>query len=539
MATLSPQLDPAWQGTFALSARAQWDLSLQTVAGECAAVLDLPQPFAVRIKQDAPLCFSYVLDQGLQLKGLEPKLFVRDSMQYLGTMRADGVFQADQWDLHGLSFSLSPECIQRGIDAKLLSQDWKNLYYESYLEGKGDLHCSLNNLQFKGGLRDGRYGIKEQIYPLQNVALHYDNGLVQCHFKTALNQQPLWGDLRVDLNGAPFGSIHVSDHVKPEGIEAAFRSNGALLCWESIQGSACGIDVQLKAVKGNPVPHATFMNGTINIDGSRLDAFFPKAMQEKFKNLKLGKGYEFQGDLVLWQDPKKGFQLNGQLLGRQFELLGYQFDQLRAQLEATPEQIQISKLMIDDEAGLFQLKKIAINQNPSDQKWSFYIPLLQIKDLQPSLMKKIDSRTASVKPLVIRNLSLSEIRGDLNDARGWAGEGYLNFTNAFKKESTIFETPIEMIKNFGLDPGLLTPIQGEIDLELRGDKFYLVNMKNSFSDGKRAQFFLSPSNQTSYIDLNGNIHIDILMRQDVVLKLTEAFTLIVRGTLDKPRYGLQ
>lgn len=362
---------------------------------------------------------------------------------------------------------------------------------------------------------------------------------MQCHFKTALNQQPLWGDLRVDLNGAPFGSIHVSDHVKPEGIEAAFRSNGALLCWESIQGSACGIDVQLKAVKGNPVPHATFMNGTINIDGSRLDAFFPKAMQEKFKNLKLGKGYEFQGDLVLWQDPKKGFQLNGQLLGRQFELLGYQFDQLRAQLEATPEQIQISKLMIDDEAGLFQLKKIAINQNPSDQKWSFYIPLLQIKDLQPSLMKKIDSRTASVKPLVIRNLSLSEIRGDLNDARGWAGEGYLNFTNAFKKESTIFETPIEMIKNFGLDPGLLTPIQGEIDLELRGDKFYLVNMKNSFSDGKRAQFFLSPSNQTSYIDLNGNIHIDILMRQDVVLKLTEAFTLIVRGTLDKPRYGLQ
>ncbi|MBS0653451.1 MAG: hypothetical protein JSR39_08010 [Verrucomicrobia bacterium] len=539
LAAIDPKLKPAVQGAFACSARAEWQLGSATIDGECTAVVDMKPPFNILMKQETPLRFSYTDGQGLHLKGIEPKLYVKGSMQYLGTVRANAVIQKDQYDLSEIQFSLSPESVQRAIDAKVISSDFKQFYYESFLEGRGDLHSSANQVLFKGSLRDGRYGIKDQIFSLQNIGIIYENALLQCHFKTALNEQPLWGSLHVDLKGAPVGSVHICDHIKPEGIQAEFRSNGTALFWESILGSACGIDVQLKKATSSQMPNATVLTGNVNIDGSRLDAFFPKEMKEKFKNLKLGKGYEFKGDLVLWNDSKKGFQLNGQLLGHRFELLGYQFDRLRAVIEANPQSIQISKLGIDDEAGLFQIKKIAIDHNASNEKWSFYIPLLQIKDLQPSLMKKIDSRDATVKPLVIRNLSLSEIRGDLNDPRGWAGEGHLNFTNAFKKESTLFETPIEMIKNFGIDPGLLTPIQGEIDIELRGDKFYLVNMKNSFSDGKRAQFFLSPADQTAFIDLNGNIHIDICMRQDVVLKLTEALTLTVRGTLDKPRYGLK
>ncbi|MGE3533209.1 MAG: hypothetical protein AB7H48_00055 [Parachlamydiales bacterium] len=539
LSAVDPKFKSLSQGAFALSARAKWQVGSPTIEGECTAVADTNLPFNVLVKQETPLRFCYVDGQGLHLKGIESKLYIKGSMHYLGAIKASAVIQNDQYDLSEIQFSLSPEAVQRAIDAKWVSSDIKQFYFESFLEGRGDLHSSKNEILFKGSLRDGRYGMKDQIFSLQNIGISYENAKLQCQFKTALNEQPLWGSLNVDLTGAPVGSLHVCDHVKPEGIQAEFRSNGTALCWESIQGSACGIDVQLKKVTSSQLSNATVLTGNINIDGSRLDAFFPKEMKEKFKNLKLGKGYEFQGDLVLWNDSKKGFQLNGQLMGRQFELLGYQFERLRAVIEATPQSIQISKLGIDDEAGLFQIKKIAIDHNASNQKWSFHIPLLQIKDLQPSLMKKIGSRDAMVKPLVIRNLSLSEIRGDLNDPRGWMGDGHLNFTNAFKKESTLFETPIEMIKNFGLDPGLLTPIQGEIDIELRGDKFYLVNMKNSFSDGKRAQFFLSPADQTAFIDLSGNIHIDIKMRQDVVLKLTEALTLTVRGTLDKPRYGLK
>ncbi len=539
LSALDPKLKSSVQGAFACSARAQWQLGSPIIDGECTVVVDVKAPFNLKMKQETPLRFTYGDRQGLHLKGIESKIYVKGSMQYLGTVRANAVIQRDQYDLNEIQFSLSAELVDRAIEAKWISSDLKQFYCESYLEGRGDLHCSANQLLFKGSLRDGLYGIKDQIFSLQSVGIIYENALLQCYFKTALNEQPLWGSLKIDLRGAPSGCIHICDHMKPEGIQAEFRSSGGALFWESVQGSACGIDIQLNKVTSSQISNATVLRGNVNIDGSRLDAFFPKEMKEKFKNLRLGKGYEFQGDLLLWNDSKKGFQLNGQLLGRQFELLGYQFDRLGAMIEASPESIHISKLGIDDEAGCFQIKKVSIDHNTSNQKWSFHIPLLQIKDLQPSLMKKIGSRDATVKPLVIRNLSLNEIRGDLNDPRGWIGEGHLNFTNAFKKESTLFETPIEMIKNFGIDLGLLTPIQGEIDIELRGDKFYLVNMKNSFSDRKRAQFFLSPADQTAFIDLNGNIHIDIKMRQDVVLKLTEALTLTVRGTLDKPRYGLK
>jgi hypothetical protein len=95
-----------------------------------------------------------------------------------------------------------------------------------------------------------------------------------------------------------------------------------------------------------------------------------------------------------------------------------------------------------------------------------------------------------------------------------------------------------MIKKIGLDLGILTPVQGELDIELHGDKCYLMALKNAFSDGNRSEFYLAPSKELSYIDLSGKMHIDLKMRQDVMLKITEPFTLTIRGTLEKPRYGL-
>ena len=134
---------------------------------------------------------------------------------------------------------------------------------------------------------------------------------------------------------------------------------------------------------------------------------------------------------------------------------------------------------------------------------------------------------------------MSEIRCRIGDKSTLEGSGRLSFVNQFKKEASIFDVPFEMIKKVGLDPGLLTPIQGELEMELRGDKFYLLSLQNSFSEGNRAEFYLAPSKDLSYIDLDGKVHIDLSMRQDVMLKITEPFTLTIRGTLDKPRYGLQ
>ena len=154
-------------------------------------------------------------------------------------------------------------------------------------------------------------------------------------------------------------------------------------------------------------------------------------------------------------------------------------------------------------------------------------------------MRKVGSQALVIKPFTIQNFILSEIKGCLGDKSSLEGSGRLTFDNQYKKESSFLDVPLEMIKKIGLDPGLLTPIHGELQMELRGDKFYLVALENSFSEGGRAEFYLWPEHELSYIDLEGKVNINLKMHQDVLLKIIEPFTLTIRGTLEKPRYGLQ
>jgi hypothetical protein len=195
----------------------------------------------------------------------------------------------------------------------------------------------------------------------------------------------------------------------------------------------------------------------------------------------------------------------------------------------------LSNLKIEDGAGVVGIRKIELNRKAD---WEFSIPQILVRQLQPSLLHKIGAEQPVVKPFTIKNFTLTDIRGRLGDKASLEGSGHLMFVNQFKKEASILDIPLEMIKKIGLDLGLLTPVQGELQMELRGDKFYLVSLDNSFSEGGRAEFYLSPEKNLSYIDLEGKVHIDLKMRQDVVLKITEPFTLTIRGTLDKPRYGL-
>jgi len=63
-------------------------------------------------------------------------------------------------------------------------------------------------------------------------------------------------------------------------------------------------------------------------------------------------------------------------------------------------------------------------------------------------------------------------------------------------------------------------------------------LKNAYSDGKRSKFYLS-SYKDSFIGLDGELFIDIKMKQYVLLKITEPFTLSIRGNLSKTKYSLR
>ena len=69
-------------------------------------------------------------------------------------------------------------------------------------------------------------------------------------------------------------------------------------------------------------------------------------------------------------------------------------------------------------------------------------------------------------------------------------------------------------------------------------KVYLTELSDSHSEGKRSKFYLS-SSEPSYIDLGGAVNINIKMKQYVLLKVTEPFTLSIGGTFEDIRYSLK
>ncbi len=505
--------------------------------GETNLFIDLQAPLAISANNRKTIPFTYDNANGLICNRIDVQFKDKTSGAYLAEFKADRLSWPQQENLafEKLEFSLSPKMTDACIHAKILPVLFKDLRWEGNLEGSGDLQISSGPV-FQATLKPGRYGFGDKDFPFEQLHMRYEKDLLTMRGKTNIEEMPLWGTLQVDLSKEPFGVCKFFDHPKSEGLKILFNTLAGKLIWERVQGCCYGIDCDLAKNKSRKIPSATILSGNLKLDCHSLSPLLPKEVREGLASLNIGSGYQWQGDLILWQEPKRGFQANGTLSGDEFEFLGYQFRRLQGVLDATQDRILITDLKIDDPAGMIGIKKFELNHNG---KWHLYIPQILVRQLQPSLMHKIDADPHMVKPFIIKNCTFAEIRGKLGDKASLEGSGKLTFVNQFKKESSFLDLPLEMIKKIGLDPNLLTPVEGELEIELRGDKFYLMSLANSFSEGNRAEFYLAPGKEPSYIDLDGKIHIDLKMHQDVMLKITEPFTLTIRGTLEKPRYGLQ
>ncbi len=166
------------------------------------------------------------------------------------------------------------------------------------------------------------------------------------------------------------------------------------------------------------------------------------------------------------------------------------------------------------------------------------IPQIVVQDFRPSLLKKIGRYQGQIKPLNIRDMSFHNIRGTLGDLKSFTGKGSLTFTNTFKSDYNILDIPFEILGRLGLDMGLLVPIRGHLDYFLSDGKVHLTELSDSHSEGKRSKFYLS-SSESSFIDLDGSVNINIKMKQYVLLKVTEPFTLSIRGEFEDIRYSLK
>ena len=269
----------------------------------------------------------------------------------------------------------------------------------------------------------------------------------------------------------------------------------------------------------------------------KIIPFLPKELQEKLKLIKVEENIFLKGNLLLNLENFKDSYFKGFISSKNTQIQDIIIQDIQGLVCYDEGKLKVEDFSIADSAILAKIDQLIIELLP-EKFLDFTLKNLHVYDFRPSLINKVNQAKIKIKPLLIRNLHIDEIKGNFKNQEKIEGKGYLQFINTFKRENHLIDIPREIISRLGLDIGLLVPVRGEIDLEIKDKKILLKDLKNAFSDGKRSHFYF-PSNTTCFIDFDGNIQIDIKMKQYVLFKITQPFVLSLRGNLSKPSFSLK
>lgn len=410
-----------------------------------------------------------------------------------------------------------------------------------------DFEYAKDRMQLGGLLPKGVYQFKGQKYDLEEMQFHFSDHVWEVSGG-------------INLFGKGFG-IHLRTHPSKqyETIVEMFHlpnsegiiegSNPGLymevklgedqgVALQKIEGDLFGLDFHFvpKLDLRQQNDHPIFL-GNIKMNMQKMIPLLNKDIKALVDELKLDRGYELSGELVFQEPHFKKPVFEGYFKAKDFDLLGYQLKTCFSSIHIDENGADLHELKISDDAVTIDLKEMKMKPT-ADGDISIDAPELLIHDLRPSLLQKRGKIRGRIKPFHIKNMVFNDVIGFLSDPKTLKGKGSLNFVNTFKQGTNLLDIPIEIISRLGLDTGLLVPIQGEMEYTLKGGKLVFNKLKNSYSDSKRSYFFLWNKSE-SYVDLEGNIHIDIRMKQYVLFKITELFVLSINGTLEHPKFSLK
>ncbi|MCH9612974.1 MAG: hypothetical protein S4CHLAM102_14740 [Chlamydiia bacterium] len=319
-------------------------------------------------------------------------------------------------------------------------------------------------------------------------------------------------------------------------FEGGYRGDGNLMV-DRLEGNFLGAEYAFIPKFQMQDAHEALLFGEVHLDISKLTPLMGEDLRLFVEKTKLKKGYTLSGELLLNKNDLSRSFFDGRLKGKDVEMFGFRLKTLMSNIHIDKECTDINHLMISDPGLDAEVNKLFVKQT-HDGHTEITLPKLKIIDLRPSMLRKGQKTPVRMDPFVIRHLEFHDIHGYFDNPNTLVGRGSLHFENSFKRDLTYLDIPKEIISSLGLDLKLLVPVVGELDYELKDGKVYFRKLRNSYSDGKRSSFYLS-TRVPSYVDLDGNIDMNVKMKQNVLLKLTQFFVLSVEGTLDDPSFSLK
>jgi hypothetical protein len=413
-------------------------------------------------------------------------LIASDERKLLMAINGDQTFFTLRWDDKTIQGNLR----QRPEDLLLNIESMKNLLPTPYeVSSLKPIFIQLEPFDLVGY----HFAIRNQE---QEVGSVHGSSLKEMKVELKSDRKTIEADFNLSLNDRSIELTSGSDRIQvAEGVRGRFRG---------LEFFKKGVNVGLKVC-----------------DGDMAAQFFGAELFKGLKNIGL-KGVLQEGAFAGVLEAQDGVINNVHI------------SHLKGDVTATAKDFCLRDLNLTDDAVKVGIKEI---KGYEENGWNLSIPIVRIQNFRPGFLKIEGEEVSGEKPFAIRSGVLTNLALKNGDLKTLTGEATFYFTNSVKKETTLFDAPARILKDLGLDLAVITPTYGEILCEFKDGKAVFTDVRQTYSEGKRAQFFLSK--EPSFINLKGELNINLSMKQDVVLKMAEPFVLKIRGTLQKPEYTLR
>ncbi len=476
-----------------------------------------------------PLNFEYSKNIGLGLLNIDASLVDKEKGQCCIELVADSIHtNFKQTKGQNVEIGFNPEGIEN------FSKEIYDLTSgNKWIELRADFETEGPHLFVAAMLKEGKYIFKGKEFDVAAPKFSYLDGKIEASCSADVLGFNMLASGKLELNRL---QIDIKPALPFIGKEDSCSILGSLsethdFKLESVHGKICGSDFHFEAISDEMV-----LAGGASIDLEKWLPYLKPEFKEHFSNLGLDQPITVHGDIVLTGQDYQDSYFKGFIKGRDLKVAGYELRNLIGDLFINNKKATVQNLRLSDQAGLFVIEEASFIKK--DEEIEFDVKGLEVHEFRPSLMRTFKDPKPKARPFVVRSLTIGQLKGNFSDLSSIQGKGHLYFLNTFKSDHHLRLIPLEIITRLGLDLGLMVPVRGEIDFQIENEKIKLVQLKNSFSEGKRSHFYF-PTMKGCYIGFNGEICIDVKMKQYVLFKITQPFTLSIRGSVMKPKVSLK
>lgn len=508
----------------------------------------------------------YVSDRGVTLRQLKTALKSPEDDGFLAAFNMEKIdydFAKKEIVLEGMHFNAPALHLQHAME--ILSASFPEAFTAGLVESviglkrDGSLIGTLNMIKssdqtlFQASVKNDTYRFKGHEYKVSDFTLEYDLNELKIAAKYFFNEYPLWVKVKSHPPHFDTGVMVIQELMHQHEVPS--HTNSMTINWkvhpvygfwvQKAKGQFAGLDADLAANHDLPLSRdAVHLAGTIRVNPVRAARLLSENLQMKAIAWQFGPGYTMKGKIRFGKEEAEVPQVHfhGVLEGSDFFFKGYQFNKMSARLDYVPGSLELHDLNIDDASGQFRIAS-ALFYMDGTENWFIEIPSIKAVNFKPSFLRDAGTPPVQIgKPLVVRELEVENIIGNVNYPESITGKGKLHFINPPKKnlQNTILAIPAEILTRIGLDLTVLNPVSGTIFYDIHDGKVFLSKFKDVYSEGRLSKFHLSSTSSPSYVDFDGNLNVKIRMKQyNIFFKLAELFTVSVQGTLLGPTYSLK